>query len=657
MHCRIALVLCFLTVLCGTTAYGQEGKAAKKESYSSFKRKATRQSVSDLLDGIRELKDQNPQDALSKVQEALGLSLAQGDDFNEGRCYLLLGEINERVEEWKLALDNYTHASDKFSGSKAMPPEYVRALQGLGNTNLKLGQYAEARQYFEQALSMTRNAGERAALQLSLSEVYYQMEQYQQALEPLKDIGRTKPNPKIADGYYNAGVSNRVQTQEAKIYARLNDLNRSKALFDSTVSNLSQAPAAASAAEDNSLKDSKEEIVQVYRSQNRYDDEIDLRNKSIVYNLKSKNLEEVTKDKVEIGNALNAKGDPKAALRAIEEAAYIADTINNPKQQMYAYQALAGLYRQNGMTAKALDAYAKFSLSVTRADSLSELQRLQQTRFIQIQKDITELSKNVTIGKQEETLEQATVARQRIIIYGLLVLLVVIGTTSYFTYKNAQASKIANQLLALKSLRSQMNPHFIFNALNSVNHFIAQQDERAANKFLSEFSQLMRLVLENSQEDFIPLQQELDILALYLKLEHYRFRDKFDYTIDVDPSLNAEAMQVPPMLIQPYLENAVWHGLRYREEKGHLTLRFTLEAEHLVAEIKDNGIGRKRSAELKTAQQKKHQSTGLKNIRERLDILNKVYKTNYRVTIDDLPEGTGTDVRVYLPVKKTTHDL
>jgi len=192
-----------------------------------------------------------------------------------------------------------------------------------------------------------------------------------------------------------------------------------------------------------------------------------------------------------------------------------------------------------------------------------------------------------------------------------------------------------------------MNPHFIFNALNSVNHFIAEQDERTANKFLSEFSQLMRLVMENSQEDFIPLFKEQEILALYLKLEHYRFRDKFDYTIDTDESINAEAIEVPPMLIQPYIENAVWHGLRYKEEKGMLTLRFYQEDKTLMVEITDNGIGRKRSAALKTANQKKHNSTGLKNIQERLGIINKVYKANYQVTIEDLEPGTR--VRIQLP--------
>jgi LytS/YehU family sensor histidine kinase len=196
-----------------------------------------------------------------------------------------------------------------------------------------------------------------------------------------------------------------------------------------------------------------------------------------------------------------------------------------------------------------------------------------------------------------------------------------------------------------------MNPHFIFNALNSVNQFISQQDERTANRFLSEFALLMRLVLENSQEDFIPLHREQEILSLYLKLEHYRFRDKFDYEIKVDDNVNVEEIQIPPMLIQPYIENAVWHGLRYKNEKGKLLLHFYRQNGSLVAEISDDGVGRQRSAELKTENQKKHNSTGLKNVADRLAIINKVYHLDYRVDIEDR-ENNGTRVSVYLPVAK-----
>jgi LytS/YehU family sensor histidine kinase len=197
-----------------------------------------------------------------------------------------------------------------------------------------------------------------------------------------------------------------------------------------------------------------------------------------------------------------------------------------------------------------------------------------------------------------------------------------------------------------------MNPHFIFNALNSVNQFISQNDERTANKFLSEFSRLMRLVLENSQEDFITLQKEEEIISLYVKLEHYRFRDKFDYTIRVDEDINKEIVVLPPMLIQPYIENAVWHGLRYSETKGLLDISMSKNKGGLTVVITDNGIGRKKSGELKTENQKKHNSTGLKNIQDRLQILNTVYKTHYEVVIEDLHNSTGTRVIISLPGTK-----
>ena len=146
------------------------------------------------------------------------------------------------------------------------------------------------------------------------------------------------------------------------------------------------------------------------------------------------------------------------------------------------------------------------------------------------------------------------------------------------------------------------------------------------------------------------MEREQEILSLYLKLEHYRFRDKFNYEIKMDDHLSPEAIEVPPMLIQPYIENAVWHGLRYKEEKGNLSLSYRKEAENLVVEITDDGIGRAKSSELKTENQKKHNSTGLKNIQERLKIINKVYKASYRVTIEDLENTSGTRVRIYLPV-------
>ncbi|MES1224034.1 MAG: histidine kinase, partial [Bacteroidota bacterium] len=481
---------------------------------------------------------------------------------------------------------------------------------------------------------------------------------FDEALEILeersKKISSFNLNSKARAG---DALSTRIENQKARIYARTNKLDKAQGIYQSSTSNSIKTEKYSSPKmvkdEISSNIKTKEAISDVLVEQQRYDDEINLRNQSIEYNKLADNFSEVSKDKVELSKALVAKGETSSAIKELEEAAFIADTINNPQEQAKAFLSLADLYDKNGRSDKAISTYKKYSGAVERIDKQNQSHLTEKADLIKKQKDIEELSKYITIAQRDETIAKETVFRQQLYIYGLLGIILIVAVTSYFIYKNAMASKLANQLLALKSLRSQMNPHFIFNALNSVNHFIAQQDERTANKFLAEFSQLMRLVLENSQEDFISLSKEQEILTLYIKLEHYRFRDKFEYDIIIDDSINSESIMLPPMLIQPYIENAVWHGLRYKETPGHLTLSFQKEAERLQVTIMDDGIGRKRSTELKTVNQKKHHSTGLKNIQERLVILNKVYKAHYNVLIDDGADGVGTRVTLTIPIKAT----
>jgi tetratricopeptide (TPR) repeat protein len=622
--------------------------AQKKESFKSLQKRSSVSSVARLLESANSRKTTNPKEALNDVEDALAMSLAQNDLQSEGKCYLLIGEINEGIQEWKLALENYHQAYQKFTEAKEDAAEIVTALRGMGAMNLKLANYTEALSYFQQALAQRINPKDKSGILLDISEVYFQMKKYTEALQALDDI----PVTKIA----NPSIETRKQNQRAKIYVMTNNFEKTQDIFSNSINSV-RSGNKADAQQEVSFKDTKEEIANVLKDQKRYDDEIAIRKQSIDYNLQNKNAEEVANDKVAIGKTLEAKGEKKEALKELQGAAAIADTINNPKQQAQAYLALAQLYERNQHAKEALDTYRKYADAVTRSDQQKETRLLEKSELIKKQKDIEGLSSFVSLSKKEETIKEQTVFRQQLVIYGLLLILAITATTSYFIYKNAKASKLANQLLVLKSLRSQMNPHFIFNALNSVNHFIAQQDERAANKFLSEFSQLMRLVLENSQEDFIPFQTEQEILSLYLKLEHYRFRDKFDYEIVNAENINAENNEVPPMLLQPYIENAIWHGLRYKETKGKLIVRFNRDENDVVVDIEDDGIGRAKSAAIKTENQKKHKSTGLKNIRERLLIINNVYKTNYRVQTDDLPDGTGTLVRIHLPYRNSKNNL
>ena len=194
-----------------------------------------------------------------------------------------------------------------------------------------------------------------------------------------------------------------------------------------------------------------------------------------------------------------------------------------------------------------------------------------------------------------------------------------------------------------------MNPHFIFNSLNSVNQFIAQNKEREANKYLTSYSSLMRNMMESSSKDFIPLQHEIDHLQKYLELEHLRFSNQFDFVVDVEESIDTDAILAPNMLIQPHLENAIWHGLRYKETKGLLILSIKNKTSFIEITIDDNGIGIEKSNAIKTQNQKIHQSIGLQNIKERIKLLNDLYKVDISFAVINKVNDGGTIVRLKIP--------
>jgi len=204
-----------------------------------------------------------------------------------------------------------------------------------------------------------------------------------------------------------------------------------------------------------------------------------------------------------------------------------------------------------------------------------------------------------------------------------------------------------------------MNPHFIFNSLNSINQFISNNNELEANRYLTKFSTLMRRVMENSKEDFVLFSREMELLQNYLELEKSRFPDKFDFHIKTDDALFAdEQLYIPGMLIQPHLENAIWHGLRYMDEKGFLELSFTKTPDGIDIIIEDNGIGIEESKKSKTANQKKQSGRGITNTMERIDILNELYHQHISCVVEDkLAPGRGVKVKITVPLlKKGIHE-
>lgn len=203
--------------------------------------------------------------------------------------------------------------------------------------------------------------------------------------------------------------------------------------------------------------------------------------------------------------------------------------------------------------------------------------------------------------------------------------------------------------MEMQALRSQMNPHFIFNCLSSINHFIIKNEPETASDYLTRFSRLIRMVLNYSRKRQILLEDELEMLQLYLDMEKIRFRDSFEYTIIYDKSIDAGAIYIPPLLLQPFAENAIWHGLMHKEGRGYLDIEMHLEDEGLLrCSITDNGVGRKKADELKQRNYDKRKSVGLAITKQRLSLLNgdEACKDFYDVQdlVDENGEAIGTKV-------------
>ncbi|HEU4718420.1 MAG TPA: two-component regulator propeller domain-containing protein [Bacteroidia bacterium] len=216
-------------------------------------------------------------------------------------------------------------------------------------------------------------------------------------------------------------------------------------------------------------------------------------------------------------------------------------------------------------------------------------------------------------------------------------------------------TKISLARNELKALRAQMNPHFVFNSLNSIQHFILTNKSADAGKYLNKFARLMRVILNNSEKSLITVKEEIEYLTLYLGLEEMRFEGKFSWSIDVPDDIDTDFIEIPAMLLQPYVENAILHGLTPKKEKGHLLIELRLKGNQLVCSIIDDGIGRERAREMRRlSQQKDHKSLGMKITHDRLELINRLHGSHLSLTIIDLyhPGGSaaGTRVDIFIPV-------
>ena len=623
-----------------------------RKSYSKLKTNAKKKQI-DLylvhLDSATFYKKKNIDKSLSFIEKALKNKESKK---RNAATYKLLADIYLHWKQYDLAVYNYKLSYQIYKD--------VTTKNLLAEALFLLKKYTESEQVYQELKDEKLSNYERIKVFEGLGDVFFatknndaSVKSYQRALQ-------------IANNSLITSKITNLNSKIANVFATKGETDKAETLFKSSLD---------LAEKENPIRalEEEEKVADFYNTNRRFDDEIQLRKKSLIKankqqtsKRKSKERDSITSQKInyKIGNAYILKEDYKEAIpflqKSIEDAGINEDIVVKKD----ATRKLSEVFATVGDYDNALKSYQEY---VELVDELyikkeQEIQQIKifskkisnnQNRISSLEKDKELTESKISLAYVDQKLSEESNQRQRLIIYSLFGGFLLMSLLVYYMYRNSKQQKMANNLLALKSMRSQMNPHFIFNALNSVNSFIAVNDERNANRYLSEFSVLMRSVLENSDEDFIPLIKEIELLELYVKLEHNRFKEKFDYEITVDKSINLEHFSIPPMLLQPYIENAVWHGLRYKIEKGHLNINIQPKTKgEITITISDDGIGRSRSKALKTDHQKKQNSKGMNNIKKRVAILNEMYKDKVDVMIDDFQDLEDAGTKVVVTLKK-----
>ncbi|WP_295121995.1 sensor histidine kinase [uncultured Chitinophaga sp.] len=247
--------------------------------------------------------------------------------------------------------------------------------------------------------------------------------------------------------------------------------------------------------------------------------------------------------------------------------------------------------------------------------------------------------------------------RSLLILFGLSLIYGYFQARLYLVKRDEKKRAAFQQQIAqleMKALRAQMNPHFIFNSLNSIQTFMMKNETEQALSYLGRFARLIRNVLDHSQLNNISIAKELDMLENYLELEKLRLADQFTYQVVIDPELDVDYMEIPSMIIQPFLENAIWHGLLHKSGKGLLILSFHIVNDRILCTIEDNGVGREAAIAMKQGNGQKHASKGLQITRDRLSLYNSRFDMDASFDIEDLKDehekATGTRVNLWLPL-------
>lgn len=523
----------------------------------------------------------------------------------------MIGVAYRRMDIVKPALDYHTEALkiaySVIKPSKTITHNIAVSQNSIGNIYLALKQYDLAIIQFNKALNIEKNTGNKLGLAINYHNIGY-------AEEAKGNLSTALKNYKISLDYNNA-----INSDIGRVIC-----------YNS--------------------------IGGIYLKQENYSEAEPIIREALEKALDLDDQFYISASYLNLGRLEYKMKQLVPAEKNLKKALNIATAYNLKSTVAESNKLLSEIYKKNKKFEIALEYYQK---AVEIENTILTEQNLQYVNDIAVQYENENKNNQIKVlALENETVRLRLDRNKKILLYTSF-LLAVLGIALFIIHRT-KALKRDKHILTLEQdmLRSQMNPHFIFNSLNSIKLYIINNEKENAVYYLNKFSKLIRKILMASKEKETSLNDELETMKLYMNIENIRFSNQIDFKINVDPSINTEVVKMPSMVLQPFLENALWHGLSSKSENKKIELNVTKKASNYITiDIIDNGVGRIASRKINNQKKLNRNSVGIDITKARLANFSESFTNNYTIDIIDLYENTtpsGTKITLQIPTKEIT---
>ncbi|WP_291861705.1 tetratricopeptide repeat protein [Marinilabilia sp.] len=540
-------------------------------------------------------------EAMKFHQKALELATRANNNTLLANVYNQIGVVYRRIDDNPMALEMHVKAlglAEEAGDSLTIGS----AINSIGNVNYNLGRYVSSIEYFNRSLGMSQAQNNKLGLAINhnnLGESLLKMGQVDSALKHF-----------FTSLDYNYQINSKVGQSIC---------------FNS--------------------------IGGAYIVQNRPHKALEYLQKALYLNEELGDLMQVAISHSKIGETYLDMEELEEAEKHLRKSMEIAKSIGVLYQIEEGSRLLSELYEKKGDFGEALNF---FKTAATYRDSIINTKNIHHLATQEAIFESERQRKKIDQLNQETIRQKSMLDRQRFYLLTALIIVITISFAIFMIVRQLQLrGRYRNVRHQQRLLRSQMNPHFIFNALSAIQVYILEHDIEKSSRFLTDFARLMRQVLRSSTHDYISLKEETQILKYYLELQRLRFSESFTYQLHIDESLKMESIKVPPMLTQPFIENAIEHGIRPIGTEGQIKISFRKDKNRVVVEVEDNGIGIDASKQA-SEKEKGHESMAIKITRERLEMLRRDSGGRTDLSIMDKkqvnPFDRGTLVRIIIPL-------